>query len=96
MVLPGFVKEHPAISIVSVLAFFGLLALLSMIAVPGELAGQDSCGNWEPAVNPDTGELFESEDAVNQYFEEDGFQVRNSGGQLQYKAPCGTVGGGVN
>lgn len=73
-----------------------------MIAVPGELAGQDSCGTWESAVNPETGELFESEVAVNQFFEDhgverpEGFQVRNSGGELQYKAPCGIVGGGVN
>ena len=95
MVLPGFVKEHPAISILSILALFGLLAVLSMISVPGELAGQDSCGTWEPAVNPDTDEMFESEEAVHQFFDE-GFQVRNSGGELQYKPPCGTVGGGVN
>jgi len=104
MVLPGVVKDHPMISLLGVVLLFGGLAVLAAnIDVVGTAVGtpSDECGTWEPAVNPEseTEELFESKNAFRSYFEENdavmpnGSELRYSNGELQFKAPCGTVGG---
>lgn len=87
------------ISIVSFFAAVGVLGFTAMIYSQGTFVEDQGCGAWEPAVNPGTGNLFESEQAVQNFFEDNGiempedFQVRTNDGQVEYKAPCGAVGG---
>ena len=101
MVLPGFVKDHPVISVVLFLSVIGVLGFTASIYSQATLVDDQNCGTWEPAVNPESEseELFESKDAFRSYFEENdavmpnGSELRYNNGELQFKAPCGKVGG---
>lgn len=87
------------ISAVSFFAVVGVLGFTAMNFSQGTFVEDQGCGAWEPAVNPETGSVFESEQDVQSFFQEnnvempEGFQVRTYNGELQYQTPCGTVGG---
>lgn len=102
MVLPEVVKEHPAISILTVLGVFAGLGVLAVIFSQGTVVGDsgDPC-NWQKAVYPENDTPMESKQDFQNYAQDRGatvpdglqFEYKN-GGDLYYKAPCGTVGRG--
>lgn len=103
MVFPDFVKEHLVASLASFVLFLGGLGLLAVVFSQGSVVGQNDCGSWSTEVNPDTGEIFQSKEEVQQFYDSqnkeipEGFEMRQRlFRELQIKTPCGSVGGGVN
>ena len=102
MDFPGFVEEHPAISVVLVLAVVAGLGVTAVFYSQSTFV-DDSTGDprsWQKAVNPETGQVFDSKQGFQDYVQETGRTVPDElmleyrDGVLHYKAPCGTVGGG--
>jgi len=102
MSLPGFLKSHPVSSILVTLALLGGLAYTATNFTQGTLVN-DQAGpcTWQEAVNPDTGEVFDSEQAFRDYIQENGgtepddLKLEYRDGTLHFKTLCGIVGGGT-
>lgn len=97
MDFPGFVKEHPAISIVLLLAVVAGLGVTAVFYSQSTFV-DDSSGapcSWQKAPN-------ESEQDFRDYVQSQGGTLpestnfTNRNGNLYFKTPCGTVGGGTS
>ena len=58
MVLPGFVKDHPLISTVSVLLILATLGFTAFNFPQGTFVSPPSDCSWETVENPDTGQQY--------------------------------------
>ncbi|WP_313694292.1 hypothetical protein [Halorarum halobium] len=102
MDFPEFVKEHPAISVTLFLALILVLGFAAVIYSQGTvIGGSSSPCSWQEAVYPGNDTPIETKEDFRDYVEDkgatvpDGLQLEyRDGGNLYYKAPCGSVGGG--
>lgn len=97
MSLPGFVKNRPVTSLISVLGAVGLLVALALVFSQGTFVDDNGC-SYTPLNNPEGGN-FTSITQVEDFFDGDVpsdllLEERDGVVYHSVQGECGTVGGG--